>query len=148
MLTRLNESDFTFCKKPSASANLLGVNPFPTQSPIPISPSLMFSCRFKSLHAMIIIDARSNCCRVRSRKVYRIKTAVVLSCRFLIRLRRMVKAAIPRYASVLPPPVGNHSKSTTSLVSSDGSIIPAISCRKNASWNGYQLISLSSFSVP
>ena len=48
----------------------------------------------------------------------------------------MVQAARPRYASVLPPPVGKNSRSTISRSACSGSCSPQRLSRMKASWNG------------
>ena len=53
------------------------------------------------------------------------------------RLWAIVNAIRPRYASVLPPPVGNHSRSAVSRSSELGSVIDSTLSRKKASWNMY-----------
>ena len=59
---------------------------------------------------------------------------------FRSRLMTMVKAASPRYASVLPPPVGKKSRSTVSRPAngSPGRAMPGMLRRMNASWNARQ----------
>ena len=69
--------------------------------------------------ARINLAALWNCWRVRSLKVYLIITSTPSSSLvfLLILLRKAWKAINPRYASVLPPPVGTQSTSRMSLSS-------------------------------
>ena len=128
------------------------------------SPAASRSRRSVS-HAHTSAAARWNCWAVSSRSVYRISTATprvpsrsaspepITPCR-----RRIanVYAASPRYASVLPPPVGKNSNCTSASEGSanprrasacDGSVSPGRHSSTNASWNGrHDLFSGTSFS--
>ena len=131
-----------------ASSVLPGVTRLPTQRPSAngSSPQIFSSSlRITSIaHSSVV--ALWNCCRVKRRSVYLIITArprvASKSPRLFFRRRiAMAKAATPRYASVLPPPVGNHSKSanaSTGFVRSEwfGSAKEGMDKSRNASWNG------------
>ena len=107
-----------------APASVLGVASPPIQTPILISsfPNIFsFSVRIFS-QAQISVDALKNCCVVSNRRVYLIITTLPVEEGFKIFLRNITNADNPRYASVFPPPVGNHIKSIIFLSSLKGSV--------------------------
>ena len=117
----------------------------PTHKPMEISfPPKLYFLRSSS-HANIRILALSNCWSVKSRSVYRIITVTPSAFASRSLRKKITKAVIPKYASVLPPPVGNHSRSTICRSGMScpgcpfGSIKEVSSCNKNANWKGYQL---------
>ena len=107
--------DNAFLSTVSAWFSEFGVTAPPSQAPIDTGakPNSSLWARRISSSAQISEDARWNCCDVSRRSVYLISTLTPLHCLspFFRRVRRswrMAKAARPKYASVLPPPVGIH----------------------------------------
>ena len=92
--------------------------------------------------------ALSNCCVVKSLNVYLINTCVPgseISFGLNDDLNNK-KEIIHRYASVLPPPVGNHRRSATFLLGLFSSINDSKTKSINASWKGlHENISLPAF---
>ena len=126
----------------------------PTHSPMEISfPPKLYFLRSSS-HANIRILALSNCWSVKSRSVYRIITVTPSAFASRSLRKKITKAVMPKYASVLPPPVGNHNRSTiwrSGIFCPGcpfGSIKEVSSCSKNANWNGYQLTLSESKDLP
>ena len=130
----------------SNSLKVFGVTVPPTQKPILMGSFPYFGysfCRISSA-AKIILVIRSLCCVVSRRKVYR-KIAVTPPSRLYSSfssarslLFAITNAIRPRYASVLPPPVGKYRRSTTSRLSCSGSTIPFRFMRIKAIWKGLQ----------
>lgn len=130
---------------------VLGVTRPPTHSPIRngLRPHRSSFSRRITSQAQISAAARWNCWMVSSRSVYRMMTATPCSAssppRWGLRLRMAsVKAVRPRYASVLPPPVGNQRRSASAVWSSarsgwPGSASEGRLSRRKASWKGRQL---------
>ena len=108
------------------------------------SPQRPGSSRRISSQAQMSAEARWNCCEVSRRSVYRMITATpsrpsrpaTTPCSLRI---ASVNAVRPRYASVLPPPVGKNSRSPRPVPTRSGCVGRVRAgrfSRMKASWNG------------
>ena len=137
-----------FSTSSTASTYRLGLLPPPSQTPIEIGtvPSRSGCRRRSHSSAQISVAARWNCWLVSSRRVYRVMTVVPAPSSPLVRRRwRTTIAMSPRYASVLPPPVGNQIRSTMSRSSASSSSADSNVSRRKANWNGRQRRSGSAY---
>ena len=159
--TTVSAARWCACRRPAsrasaicsaASSNQFGDTPPPTHRPIRNGsvPQVASSPRRSTSAAHTSAAARWNCCAVSSRSVYRMSTATPASPpRASTPVptspggggSRMCNAVSPRYASVLPPPVGKNSRSTMAVWSAArsgcaGSVSDGRFSSTNASWNG------------